>query len=262
MKRALAIQLTAALTLLFAGSAVAKLTPAQRCAQAKLKAAGKLQACKAQVRVKAEGDNSSTEADYTSCEDKFSADLGKADKKSPGGGCRFIDNHDASGANPGSVTDLNTGLVWEKKTNKDGSPNPADPHDADNRYQWCDGTAGTCNNPNNPPDGSAFTDFLAKLNGGTSSGTGTSGCFTNHCDWRLPTAEELQGIVVSPCSAEPCIDPTFAGDTNVDHDYASGSTDETDAESSRDVSFKEVGGGSTSDKKTADIYVRAVRGGY
>ncbi len=258
LREALAIRVAAALTMVCAGSALA-LTPVQKCVQAKLKAAGRLQVCKTKVRAKVEAESGSPTPDYKPCEDKFNEGLTKAEDRNPGSGCRFIDNHD------GSVTDLNTGLGWEQKTSgsKDGVPNLNDPHDADNRYHWCDGTPlSTCTNPSNPPDGSAFTDFLAKLNGGTSSGGATTGCFANHCDWRLPTAEELQGILVTPCSAEPCIDPTFSADTNVDQDYASGSTDGTDAESSRDVSFKDVGGGGTSDKKSADVHVRAVRGGY
>jgi hypothetical protein len=66
----------------------------------------------------------------------------------------------------GTATDYDTGLVWEQKTD-DGSV-----HDKDNRYSWCPGGAPpnpTCNNPSNPPDGTAFTAFLGTLNNGTSS---------------------------------------------------------------------------------------------
>jgi hypothetical protein len=34
------------------------------------------------------------------------------------------------------VTDLNTGLQWEKKDNLRGGANFSDPHDADNGYTW------------------------------------------------------------------------------------------------------------------------------
>src|SRR5262245_58461594 len=108
--------------------------------------------------------------------------------------CRYLDNHD------GTIADLNTGLVWEKKS-------PAgtnDVHDALNTYTW--GLGGT-----------GSTVFLATLNGGTSSdGISTSGCFNDHCDWRLPTIEELQGILLRPypCTIQnPCIDNTFGPTT-------------------------------------------------
>ena len=47
---------------------------------------------------------------------------------------RFADN-----AN-GTITDNETGLMWEKKTELDGSANFANLHEADNVYRW----AGTC----------------------------------------------------------------------------------------------------------------------
>ena len=128
-------------------------------------------------------------------------------------GPRFVDNGD------GTVTDNQTGLQWEKKENPGGPYDPATagPHDVRNHYHWCAGQAVVgyvCDNGTGAPDGSAFTDFLWKLNGGTSSdGSATSGCFANHCDWRLPTIEELQTILLAtypnPCGANPCTDPIF-----------------------------------------------------
>jgi hypothetical protein len=113
----------------------------------------------------------------------------------PTAGLRFVDNGN------GTVSDVQTGLMWEKKT---GTPGDfvdcstslcANPHDVSNTYKWSiSGTA---------PDGGAFTDFLAKLNGG--------GCFASYCDWRLPTLGELQGILLAPypCGTNPCIDPAL-----------------------------------------------------
>lgn len=97
---------------------------------------------------------------------------------------RFIDNGD------GTISDKQTGLMWEKKTEKAGGlTNPSDVHDVKNRYRWSDlGGA---------PNGSAFTKFLYGLNHGTSSdGTSTGGCFAGHCDWRLPLIEELAGLSI------------------------------------------------------------------
>src|SRR5216117_3699939 len=64
----------------------------------------------------------------------------------------------------GTVTDLNTGLVWEKLSD-DGTV-----HDKDNLYTWAD----------------AFTAHVATLNGMS---------FAGHTDWRLPNVRELQAIV-------------------------------------------------------------------
>lgn len=41
---------------------------------------------------------------------------------------RYVDNGD------GTVTDTQTGLMWEMKDNLDGLPDYANPHDADNTY--------------------------------------------------------------------------------------------------------------------------------
>ncbi len=247
-----AIAVAAALALLWTGPVLAKLTPAQKCVQAKLKAAGKLQVCKAKVRAKAEVED--TTADYTTCQEKLQEALTKADDKASGSGtaCRFIDNHD------GSVTDLNSGLVWEQKTGAITSPvdcsaGPcADPHDVNNEYKWsATGTA---------PDGRAFTDFLAKLNSSTSGASSSAdNCFAKHCDWRLPTVEELQEIQLPSCTTSPCIDPSF-GPTE-GHDYGSATTEGTDDHSSLNVPFDSSGVPTASSKATT-VYVRAVRGGF
>jgi len=103
-----------------------------------------------------------------------------------------------------TVADHDTGLLWEKKT---GTPGAAvncfvptdciDAHDINNKYFLYD-------NPSTL-NGTAYTNFLAKLNDSSGSslwfssaaaetGTQVSGCFDGHCDWRLPNAAELQTI--------------------------------------------------------------------
>ena len=72
---------------------------------------------------------------------------------------QFVDNGN------GTITDRHTCLVWEKKDNAGGI------HDLDNLYQW--------SSSGSAMDGSAFTVFLAALNGAA---------FAGHQDWRLPTA--------------------------------------------------------------------------
>jgi hypothetical protein len=120
-----------------------------------------------------------------------------------------------------TVFDTQTGLLWEKKT---GSISPQtscpslDPHDVN---AFCGTTASV-----NGPTGNSFTQFLAQLNspagltctsvdGVTSacSGADAHGCFTGHCDWRLPEIAELIGIadLAQPgCNpAVACVDPVF-----------------------------------------------------
>ncbi len=109
---------------------------------------------------------------------------------------RFVDNGN------GTITDNQTGLMWEKKDDAGGI------HDQDTYYTWSTGS------PYNP-DGTAFTVFLATLN--------TPPCFAGHCDWRLPTsagccgyptgqAAELESILAAQypnCTSSPCVPAAF-----------------------------------------------------
>jgi uncharacterized protein DUF1566 len=148
-----------------------------------------------------------------------------------GGGCvfdtsgcwhaQFKDNAD------GTISDRQTGLMWEKKASCDGSQNPADRHDADNLFSWagfcllepskmCQPTeraaaacaAGVRNSSAGcaeciegtpcitPENGTPWT-WLVGLNDDN---------FAGHSDWRIPTAEELDTIIdrtVSAASATP-----------------------------------------------------------
>ena len=120
---------------------------------------------------------------------------------------RFTDNGD------GTVTDHQSGLMWEKKTPAGGGG----VHDVKNQYTWCarNGIFNVCLDRSEPPNGTVFTEFLYGLNRGTSvNGDSSNGCFTGHCDWRLPTIVELRTIfdaAQGECGGGigACIDPIF-----------------------------------------------------
>jgi hypothetical protein len=97
----------------------------------------------------------------------------------------YTDNGD------GTVTDGNTGLIWEKKDRAGGI------HDVDKRVSW-----GTTAEPFSM-NGTIVTDFLATLN--------TPPCFAGNCAWRIPNIRELQSLVdyeIVPASG-PVVDAAF-----------------------------------------------------
>ncbi len=89
----------------------------------------------------------------------------------------YVDNGD------GTITDLNTQLTWEKKSD-DGSL-----HDQDNVYSWTPGTG-------------SIWEWLGQVNAEGGSG------FAGHSDWRIPNAKELQTIIDYE-RVSPSVDPVF-----------------------------------------------------
>ncbi len=151
-----------------------------------------------------------------------------------GAALAYMDNGD------GTLADVNTGLMWEKQSNGDGSV-----HNEYNVYVWDD----------------AFSFHVAQLN---------SGSFAGHTDWRVPNVRELASIVnyenagsplVSPAFNNNCISPctvltcscTQAGV------YWSSSSDASGPQAAWSVYFD--AGYVLQNPKTGASYVRAVRGG-
>jgi len=234
--------------LLCAGTAQARLSAQVWCEMQKLDANGELQECLKQNSADILAGRPDASA---KCQKDFTKALALADAAAARAGtsCRYLDNGD------GTVSDLNTGLMWEEKTGTaGGSPDATDVHNVNNTYTW--------SSSGEAPDGTAFTTFLYGLNGGTSSnGVSTSGCFAGHCDWRLPIIEELAGIVdlsATGCgSGSPCIDPTF-GPTQ-SYAYWSATTEAGYPGYAWYVFF---GHGNVGyNVKPNDFYVRAVRSG-
>ncbi len=109
----------------------------------------------------------------------------------------LVDNGD------GTVTDHDTGLMWEKKE-ECAAIDLSNPHCKLNTYTW---TAGTT-----APDGTLYTDFLKRLNDlkAPNDGDPDTTCFAGHCDWRTPIIGELRSILLAEYDCSPnCIDPIF-----------------------------------------------------
>jgi hypothetical protein len=144
----------------------------------------------------------------------------------------------------GTLTDNQTGLMWEITSSNC------------NVYVTCYTNTYTWSTGDNNPDGTLYTMFLAILNRDEDD-SGTSTCFANHCDWRIPTVVELESILLAPypCGTSPCIDPAF-GPTQPSVYWSSTSTVTPD--SAWFVNF--TGGTHQNYLKTYPTYARAVRG--
>ncbi len=153
----------------------------------------------------------------------------------------------------GTVRDNITGLIWENKTNMDGIVNYADPHDADNKYHWCDPNPDTnggvpgyyCEN-----DYSMDTmDFLNQLNDTN---------FGGYDDWRIPTIKELLTLA-DMGRFDPAIDPLFVISSSPSPTYWSASSDLSTRSYALTVIFYQ--GHVVKSSKTGGNYARGVRGG-
>jgi hypothetical protein len=157
-----------------------------------------------------------------------------------------------------TIIDNETGLEWEKKISDNGVGNLTEPHDADNVYTWAQFLS--------VPNGSVFMDFLVRLNTPTGAGANShlgptaTGCYANHCDWRLPTVEEVATILKgdNPDCPAPCLYPEF--DPPLEGRYWTLSTATSDTNNAWTVDVA-IGAFATR-VKTQQHFARAVRGGH
>jgi len=171
-----------------------------------------------------------------------------------GAALSYTDNGD------GTITDNNTGLMWEKKDDSGGI------HDKGNTYTWCGASCfGT-----NEMDGTITSTFLDTLN---DVGGGGASCFAGYCDWRVPNYKELTSILdlevffpsVDPAfhqsgTCTGCLDVTLASCTCTDSsNYWSSTSTASNSVNAWGVSFNE--GRVVVGVKAGTLRVRAVRGG-
>jgi hypothetical protein len=175
---------------------------------------------------------------------------------------RFVDNLD------GTITDYQTGLMWEKKCSVCGGL-----HDVDNRHPWlgsCSGNAAdcrtdadcsgeeTCEADDDQGTGMTIFEWAEALN---------AELFADFDDWRVPTITELQTLR-DLLTFDPAIDPIFQQAACADvtnpvcsrtfpSNYWSSTTLAKDPGSAWDLNFDD--GSADSSDKSGTSYVRAVR---
>ncbi len=188
----------------------------------------------------------------------------------------YTDNGD------GTITDNNTGLMWEKKTEGDDAGSAVNLHDVDNTHPWrgscsiggeecgidadCGGgeTCDAGDGQTGAPNGMTIFEWVAALNAAN---------FAGHDDWRIPNIRELHTIVDFGSSI-PAVDAAFHGAScgsactdlgdpscgcTRNASYWSATTYDDDAGDAWTVNF--FSGGVATLAKTLPPFVRAVRGG-
>jgi hypothetical protein len=158
------------------------------CSAARYRAAAKYKACRARMVAAAyKRDDLFGGIQGSVCQDRYTVIWPNLQAKYPGTSCalsRFVEDEN-------TITDNLTNLVWEKKTQ---FTNESDPHLLGRYFTWSASSTAA--------DGAVFTDFLTSLN--------TSG-FAGHHDWRLPTIDELNTILLLPkdCFSYQCFQQPF-----------------------------------------------------
>jgi uncharacterized protein DUF1566 len=239
-----------ALGALVCGGSAWAATPADKCEAAKLGTAGKYAFCRLKADAKALKTGGSP--DYSKCDAAFAAKWAATETKAAGAcpstgdqaseqaeltanagrtawrlsmDARFTDNGD------GTITDRQTGLIWEKKIKRDSTTDFANLQDADNTYRW----AGQCSSNASKlcqPTAAAAAACTANVAGNPSGcaqctgGDGTCNAsstvwtwilalnaanFAGHADWRVPTRDDLASIIDYSSATYPAVDDAFQG---------------------------------------------------
>ena len=146
------------------------------------------------------------------------------------------------------VRDNVTGLIWEVKTDQDNIADLTNPTDADNKYTWYSSDAEiNLGFPGTDGDRTDTEDYIQALNDMS---------FGGFNDWRLPTRNELESIVIYHRSLP--IDTNFFPNTK-NNSYWSSTTHAHSLGNAWYISFS--GGLFYNGYKSSNIYVRAVRTG-
>lgn len=226
------VMVAAVLSLVSAGAASGGQTAEQSCLLSLYKAAARYGKCQNKAHGNWSGGKIYSESRLRNCVRKYTASWAKFQAKFAGTGStcdnpRFQDLGTA-------VLDRLTNLTWEKKA---GGVQAV-------------GATFTWSASGSPSDGTLFTSFLAGLH---------SACLAGTCDWRIPSAAELQTILVEPyeCKTSPCIVPELAPASP--GNYWSSTTFANVPTTAWFVNFN-LGNVFTAAKSNA-FYVRAVRGG-
>ncbi len=144
----------------------------------------------------------------------------------PSPSSRYVDNRN------GTISDNETGLTWEKKIKLDDVEDYLNPHDVDNSYRWagyCSGDPAKICQPNAAASATCLAGVRGDPLGCFQCVEEEGGCtvdvatiwewvaqlnaanFGGYNDWRVPTKQELLGMVDDNDATEPSIDVAFDG---------------------------------------------------